>query len=570
MPRECVTVHPDKLVTDRSRLEIPYVGAIKKTTHTGAQARPHKPATTPVWRTQHYVCASLLRSLRIFFLFLLNSSRLQAPKSAAATEENGDECSTGFQCGCVCNKACACHRQCSGSGIAPVRHAPLLEGHSSMPVIPDGQCCPCSQWRSCFRVWTSPKTFVSPVGGCNSALQKSSTVGSCGSHRACPSNAALAANCQNYASKEPITRASTAGCHEWILQVSLDEFSQGEGGPVEDKVGNTQTRFMDAETLVHRLSEKYVLPSRQLPEAAGLDLSLAEEANVEPRSQLLVRTDLAVQTTAGTYARIASRSGLAVKHDIHVAAGIADRDKGGNLGVILVNNGPSPFLVSQRDRIAQLIVERSSICNVVEVYSLPPSVWAAQGFGSSGVRPDLPQMSHNNVCRSLQGEDCICTKLRAVRPSELGPIGPPNEVSVDEGSMEFTVPSCVVEPVTYDSDTESQGISDVEPEGPEVQAVPDCFAGGWSYCRDHPDGVSNHTHPNPEPPHHIQTSGKTPESNAGSLAGSFRSMRKDLRDSISSRARRRALGLQHRRGCYSLTPEIFTSIIEWAGECTAV
>ena len=153
---------------------------------------------------------------------------------------------------------------------------------------------------------------------------------------------------------------------------------------------------MDAEILVHRLSEKAVLPSRQSPEAAGLDLSSAENAIVEPWSRLLVRTDLAVQTPAGTYARIASRSGLAVKHDIDVAAGVVDRDYRGNLGVFLVNNGPSPFLVSQGDRIAQLIVERNSICNVVEVYSLPPSVRGAQGFGSSGVRPDLPQVSHNN------------------------------------------------------------------------------------------------------------------------------------------------------------------------------
>ena len=97
-------------------------------------------------------------------------------------------------------------------------------------------------------------------------------------------------------------------------------------GPVEDKVRNTQTRFMDAEILVHRLSEKAVLPSRQSPEAAGLDLSSAEDAIVEPWSQLLVRTDSAVQKPAGTYARIASRSGLAVKHGIDVAAGVVNRD----------------------------------------------------------------------------------------------------------------------------------------------------------------------------------------------------------------------------------------------------
>ena len=64
MPREFVMVHPDKLVSDRSRLKIPYVGAIKKTTHTFDQARPRKPAATPLCRTRHYFvprCYSLSR-----------------------------------------------------------------------------------------------------------------------------------------------------------------------------------------------------------------------------------------------------------------------------------------------------------------------------------------------------------------------------------------------------------------------------------------------------------------------------------------------------------------------------
>ena len=82
------------------------------------------------------------------------------------------------------------------------------------------------------------------------------------------------------------------------------------GCPVEDKVRNTETRFMDAEMLVHRLSEKALFPSRQSPEAAGLDLLSAEDAIVEPWNRLLVRTDLAVQTPAGNYARVASWSGL--------------------------------------------------------------------------------------------------------------------------------------------------------------------------------------------------------------------------------------------------------------------
>jgi len=57
----------------------------------------------------------------------------------------------------------------------------------------------------------------------------------------------------------------------------------------------------------------------------------------------IVPTDLAIACPPGTYARIAPRSGLAVKHFIDTGAGVVDEDYRGAVGVILFNHGQEDF-----------------------------------------------------------------------------------------------------------------------------------------------------------------------------------------------------------------------------------
>jgi dUTP pyrophosphatase len=57
---------------------------------------------------------------------------------------------------------------------------------------------------------------------------------------------------------------------------------------------------------------------------------------------------------AGTYGRIAPRSGLAWKNSIDVGAGVIDEDYRGNVGVILFNHGDKDFDIKAGDRVAQV------------------------------------------------------------------------------------------------------------------------------------------------------------------------------------------------------------------------
>lgn len=52
---------------------------------------------------------------------------------------------------------------------------------------------------------------------------------------------------------------------------------------------------------------------------------------------------MSIAIPPNTYARVAPRSGLAVKHFIDTAAGVIDEDYRGPVGVVLFNHGPEDF-----------------------------------------------------------------------------------------------------------------------------------------------------------------------------------------------------------------------------------
>uniref|UniRef100_A0A0A8ZTR6 Deoxyuridine 5'-triphosphate nucleotidohydrolase n=1 Tax=Arundo donax TaxID=35708 RepID=A0A0A8ZTR6_ARUDO len=136
---------------------------------------------------------------------------------------------------------------------------------------------------------------------------------------------------------------------------------------------------------VKKLSTNAVLPTRGSALAAGYDLSSAVDTVVPARGKALVPTDLSVAVPEGTYARIAPRSGLALKHSIDVGAGVVDADYRGPVGVILFNHSDADFDVRPGDRIAQLIVERIATPEVAEVEDLDATVGGEGGFGSTGM-----------------------------------------------------------------------------------------------------------------------------------------------------------------------------------------
>jgi len=135
---------------------------------------------------------------------------------------------------------------------------------------------------------------------------------------------------------------------------------------------------------VQLLGPKGKAPTRGSAFAAGYDLYSSEDTSVPARGKAMVSTSISIAVPAGTYGRVAPRSGLAAKHSIDTGAGVIDADYRGEVKVILFNLSDNDFAIKEGDRIAQLIIERIYTPDVVVVEKLEESVRGAGGFGSTG------------------------------------------------------------------------------------------------------------------------------------------------------------------------------------------
>jgi len=138
---------------------------------------------------------------------------------------------------------------------------------------------------------------------------------------------------------------------------------------------------------VAKLHPDAQVPKRADKGSAGLDICTVQDVSVSPGDIAIAPTGLAIEIDQDVYARIAPRSGLAVKNQIHVMAGVVDSSYRGEIKVVLSNLGKKKVEFKKGDRIAQIILEKISICEPceVELDDLNESERGVGGFGSSGV-----------------------------------------------------------------------------------------------------------------------------------------------------------------------------------------
>jgi dUTP pyrophosphatase len=136
---------------------------------------------------------------------------------------------------------------------------------------------------------------------------------------------------------------------------------------------------------VLKCHEHAVMPKRGSDFSAGSDLHSVLDYIIEPKSRSLISTGLKMQFPNNVYARIAPRSGLALKNGIDVMAGVIDPDYTGEIKVLLYNSSDIKFEVQRGDRIAQIIFEQFKYPNFNEVSEITETERSSGGFGSTGV-----------------------------------------------------------------------------------------------------------------------------------------------------------------------------------------
>ena len=139
------------------------------------------------------------------------------------------------------------------------------------------------------------------------------------------------------------------------------------------------------------------MPSRVHEGDAGVDLYSAQDVELAPGQRALVPTGVAVAIPFGMVGLVHPRSGLAARVGLSIvnSPGTIDAGYRGEIKVALINLDPSTHIIVHRgDRIAQLLVQRVELPELIEVASFDEAGLADTsrgdgGHGSSGGHASL-------------------------------------------------------------------------------------------------------------------------------------------------------------------------------------
>nr|WP_090274813.1 dUTP diphosphatase [Mycolicibacterium komanii] len=154
---------------------------------------------------------------------------------------------------------------------------------------------------------------------------------------------------------------------------------------------------MPTSLAVVRLDPDLPMPSRAHDGDAGIDLFSALDIELAPGRRALVPTGIAVAIPHGMVGLVHPRSGLAARVGLSIvnSPGTIDAGYRGEIKVSLINLDPEqPIIVHRGDRIAQLLVQRVELPELVEVTSfdeagLGETTRGEGGHGSSGGHASL-------------------------------------------------------------------------------------------------------------------------------------------------------------------------------------
>ena len=132
------------------------------------------------------------------------------------------------------------------------------------------------------------------------------------------------------------------------------------------------------------------LPAYATSQSAGMDLraNIDTPITLRPMERRIIPTGLYIALPPGFEAQVRPRSGLALKHGITVlnSPGTIDADYRGEISVLLVNLSTDDFIITEGERIAQMVIARHEQGEFELTDELDDTERGAGGYGHTGVK----------------------------------------------------------------------------------------------------------------------------------------------------------------------------------------
>lgn len=131
------------------------------------------------------------------------------------------------------------------------------------------------------------------------------------------------------------------------------------------------------------LDDGAIMPTRAHHADAGLDLYTPKDIYLCGGGSVGIDTGVHVEIPLGFFGDIRSKSGLLFKHNI-LTDGTIDSGYTGSIKIKLMNHGVWPYRFKAGDKIAQMVIQRCELPELVVVEEFATTERGDGGFGSTG------------------------------------------------------------------------------------------------------------------------------------------------------------------------------------------
>jgi len=133
-----------------------------------------------------------------------------------------------------------------------------------------------------------------------------------------------------------------------------------------------------------KLQKNAILPTYAHKDDAGFDIYVISSGRLKRGEKKTFSTGIASEIPKGWFVSVRDRSGLSVKHGIHVLAGVIDAGYRGEWLMTVINLGTKAYTIEKGERIAQGIIHLAPQAKLTEVKKISESKRGIKGFGSTG------------------------------------------------------------------------------------------------------------------------------------------------------------------------------------------
>lgn len=135
---------------------------------------------------------------------------------------------------------------------------------------------------------------------------------------------------------------------------------------------------------IERLTPTAKLPIRGHANDAGLDVYADETVIVQPNQRANIKTGLKLAVPDGYVALVWDKGGIA-KAGVHTMAGVIDAGSRGEVIINLANLSNTDYEIKQGEKIAQILIQEISLCEVEETKIIDQTTRGDGKHGSTGL-----------------------------------------------------------------------------------------------------------------------------------------------------------------------------------------